>query len=118
LYINCLSQMGRRRFTCSVVAQRGSAANHRAGCPGNYNQSLQSNQPVLQLHLQECLLDAGGKLGFAANNLFDSHNIVGITPFTAATSTVAYAPNPGDQLNLPPGRSVMIMLTVGWAPKR
>src|ERR1700683_3144315 len=25
LYINCLSQIGRRRFTCSVVAQRGSA---------------------------------------------------------------------------------------------
>jgi iron complex outermembrane receptor protein len=60
----------------------------------------------------------GSKLGFAANNLFDSHNIVGITPFTAATSTVAYAPNPGDQLNLLPGRSVMVTLTVGWAPKR
>jgi iron complex outermembrane receptor protein len=60
----------------------------------------------------------GSKIGFAANNLFDSHNIVGITPFTPATSTVAYAPNPGDQLNLLPGRSVMVTLTVGWAPKR
>jgi iron complex outermembrane receptor protein len=60
----------------------------------------------------------GSKLGFAANNLFDSHNVVGITPFTAATTAVAYAPNPGDQLNLLPGRSVMVTLTVGWAPKR
>jgi len=60
----------------------------------------------------------GSKLGFAADNLFDSHNVVGITPFTAATSTVAYAPNPGDQLNLLPGRSVMVTLTVGWAPRR
>jgi len=60
----------------------------------------------------------GSKIGFSANNLFDSHNIVGITPFTAPTTTVAYAPNPGDQLNLLPGRSVMVTLTVGWAPRR
>jgi iron complex outermembrane recepter protein len=60
----------------------------------------------------------GSKIGFAADNLFNSHNLVGVTPFTAATSTVAYAPNPGDQLNLLPGRSVMVTLTVGWAPKR
>jgi iron complex outermembrane receptor protein len=60
----------------------------------------------------------GSKIGLATNNLFNSHNIVGITPFTAPTTTVAYAPNPGDQLNLLPGRSVMVTLTVGWAPKR
>jgi iron complex outermembrane receptor protein len=60
----------------------------------------------------------GSKIGFSANNLFDNHNVVGITPFTAPTTTVAYAPNPGDQLNLLPGRSIMVTLTVGWAPKR
>jgi iron complex outermembrane recepter protein len=60
----------------------------------------------------------GSKIGFAANNLLNNRNVVGITPFTAATSAVAYAPNPGDQLNLLPGRSVMVTLTVGWAPKR
>jgi iron complex outermembrane recepter protein len=60
----------------------------------------------------------GSKIGFAVNNLADNHNVVGITPFTAATSTVAYTPNPLDQLNLLPGRSVMLTLTVGWAPKR
>jgi iron complex outermembrane receptor protein len=60
----------------------------------------------------------GSKVGLAVNNLADSHNIVGITPFTAATSSVAFAPNPGDQLNLLPGRSVMVTFTVGYAPRR
>jgi iron complex outermembrane receptor protein len=60
----------------------------------------------------------GSKLGLAVNNLADSHNVVGITPFTAATSTVAFAPNPGDLLNLLPGRSVMVTFTMGYAPKR
>jgi iron complex outermembrane receptor protein len=60
----------------------------------------------------------GSKIGLAVNNLADSHNVVGITPFTAATPTAAFVPNPGDQLNLLPGRSVMATFTVGWAPKR
>jgi len=60
----------------------------------------------------------GSKLGLAVNNLADSHNIVGITPATAATATVPYAQSPSDLLNLLPGRSVMATFTVGWAPKR
>jgi iron complex outermembrane receptor protein len=60
----------------------------------------------------------GSKIGFAVNNLADNHNLVGITPFTAATATVPFAPNAGDQLNLLPGRSLMITLTAGYAPKR
>jgi iron complex outermembrane receptor protein len=60
----------------------------------------------------------GSKLGVSVNNLFDNHNLVGVTPFTAPTATVAFAPNPLDQLNLLPGRSVMVSLTVGYAPKR
>ena len=43
---------------------------------------------------------------------------VGVTPFTAATAAVPFAPNPLDQLNLLPGRSFMVSLTVGYAPKR
>ena len=58
------------------------------------------------------------KIGLAVNNLLNSHNIVGITPFTAATATVPFAPNALDQINLPPGRRVMVSLTVGYAPKR
>jgi iron complex outermembrane receptor protein len=60
----------------------------------------------------------GSKLGLAINNIADSHNTVGITPFTAATAAAPYVANGGDQLNLLPGRSVMATLTVGWAPKR
>jgi iron complex outermembrane receptor protein len=60
----------------------------------------------------------GSKLGFAVTNLMNSHNVVGITPLNPATSTVAYAPNAGDQLNLLPGRSIMATLTLGYAPKR
>jgi iron complex outermembrane recepter protein len=60
----------------------------------------------------------GSKLGLAINNLTNNQSIVGITPATAATSTVAFAPNPADQLNLLPGRSIMVTLTAGWAPRR
>ncbi len=60
----------------------------------------------------------GSKFRVAVNNLFDNHNLVGITPFTAATAAVPFAPNGGDQLSLLPGRSVMVSLTVGYAPKR
>jgi iron complex outermembrane receptor protein len=60
----------------------------------------------------------GSKIGLAVNDLADSHNIVGVTPFTAATAAAAYVANPGDQLNLLPGRSVMVTLTAGWAPRR
>lgn len=60
----------------------------------------------------------GSKIGLAVNNLADSHNIVGITPFTPATATAPYVANSLDQLNLLPGRSVMVTLTAGWAPKR
>ena len=60
----------------------------------------------------------GSKLGVAVNNLFDDHSLVGVTPFTPATAAVHFAPNPGDQLNLLPGRSVMVSLTVGYAPRR
>jgi len=60
----------------------------------------------------------GSKIGLAINNLADSHNIVGITPATAATSTVPFAPSPSDLLNLLPGRSVMATFTLGFAPKK
>lgn len=60
----------------------------------------------------------GSKLGLSISNLFDNHNIVGIVPGTAATAAVPFAPGPNDQLTLLPGRSVMITLTAGYAPKR
>ncbi len=60
----------------------------------------------------------GSKVGLAVNNLTNNRSIVGITPGTAATATVAYTPSSTDQLNLLPGRSVMVTFTAGWAPRR
>jgi iron complex outermembrane recepter protein len=54
------------------------------------------------------------KIGFSVNNLFDNHNIVAVTPASTTTSV----PSPNDILTLLPGRSVMVSLTVGYAPKR
>ncbi len=61
----------------------------------------------------------GSKIGFAAaNNLFDNHNIVGISPATKPTLSAPFVPNAGDIINLLPGRSVMVTLTVGYAPAK
>ena len=60
----------------------------------------------------------GTKIQLAINNLANSHNIVGVTAGVPATSTVAYAPSPLDQLNLLPGRSISLTITGGYAPKR
>src|SRR5271166_4195151 len=47
----------------------------------------------------------GTKVQFAVNNLFNSHNVVGVTPGTKPTILVPYVESPSDQLNLLPGRS-------------
>ncbi len=60
----------------------------------------------------------GTKIQLAINNLANSHNVVGVTPAVAATATASYVQNPGDLLNLLPGRSITITFTGGYAPKR
>jgi iron complex outermembrane receptor protein len=60
----------------------------------------------------------GTKIQLAVNNLANAHNIVGVSPFTGATATTAFAADPRDQLNLMPGRSISITFTGGYAPKR
>jgi len=60
----------------------------------------------------------GTKIQFGVNNLFNSHNIVGVTPAVAPTASVPYVANGGDLLNLLPGRSFSITITGGYAPKR
>lgn len=60
----------------------------------------------------------GTKIQLAANNLADNHNIVGVTPLTAATSAAHFVPNGGDLIQLLPGRSITITITGGYAPKR
>lgn len=60
----------------------------------------------------------GSKIGLAVNNLFDNHNIVGVSPATAATAASPFTPSSGDLLTLLQGRSFMVSLTFGYAPKR
>ncbi len=60
----------------------------------------------------------GSKLGLAVNNLADNHALIGVTPALAGTLAAPFVANSGDLLNLVPGRSVMVTLTVGWAPRR
>ena len=56
----------------------------------------------------------GTKFRLGINNLFDQHNIVGVTPASTATSV----PAPGDFLTLMAGRSIVASVTFGYAPKR
>ena len=56
----------------------------------------------------------GTKFRVGFNNLFDKHNIVGLTPAATTTSTAA----PGDFLTLMAGRSVSVAVTFGYAPKK
>jgi iron complex outermembrane receptor protein len=60
----------------------------------------------------------GSKLGLAVNNLFDSHNIVGVSPAVPATNTASYVYSPYDQINLLPARSIMATFIIGYSPKR
>jgi iron complex outermembrane recepter protein len=60
----------------------------------------------------------GSKIGLAVNNLANSHNLVGVTPAIAPTAVHALRAESNDLLNLLPGRSVMVTLTAGWAPRR
>jgi iron complex outermembrane receptor protein len=60
----------------------------------------------------------GSKIGLSVNNLANSHNLVGITPGIAPTLSAHYVESPNDLLNLLPGRSIMVSITAGWAPRR
>jgi iron complex outermembrane receptor protein len=60
----------------------------------------------------------GTKIQLAVNNLANSHNLVGITPGTAATATTPYVQSQNDLLNMLPGRSISLTITGGYAPRR
>ena len=64
--------------------------------------------------IKKASLLRGTKFRVGVNNLFDRHNIVGVSPASTATST----PQAGDFLTLMAGRSVSVSMTVGFAPRR
>jgi carboxypeptidase family protein/TonB-dependent receptor-like protein len=101
--------------------------NKRVGKMYNDNGSVNQAVPIDPFNVSNLFINytirnssflRGSKLALSFNNLFDNHNIVGITPGNGPTATVPYAPSGGDFLTLLPGRSVMVSLTVGYAPRR
>jgi iron complex outermembrane receptor protein len=101
--------------------------NKRVGKLYNDNGSVNQAVPIDPFNVSNIFINytirnasflRGSKLALSVNNLFDKHNITGITPGVGPTSAVAYAPAGGDFLTMLPGRSVMLSLTVGYAPKR
>lgn len=60
------------------------------------------------------------KFRLSVNNLFDNHNIVGVTQAANTATTVAaatYLPGPADLLTLLPGRSITGTITIGYSPR-
>ena len=58
------------------------------------------------------------KLKLSINNLFDNHNVADVAPNNPTTGSLApYTPDPQDQLQLLPGRSVMVTFQFGFSPK-
>ena len=55
------------------------------------------------------------KIKLSVNNLFDYHDVVGLSP---GNSAVPFTPDPTDQLQLLPGRSFMVTFQIGLAPER
>jgi iron complex outermembrane receptor protein len=99
----------------------------RVGPMYNDNGSLNGAIPIDPYNLTNIFINytvrnnsflRGSKIGLSVNNLFDNHNIVAISPALGPTPTAPFTPNGGDILTLLPGRSVMVSLTVGYAPKR
>jgi iron complex outermembrane receptor protein len=57
------------------------------------------------------------KIKLSVNNLWDNHDIVGLSPGASGTPAIPFTPNVLDQLQLLPGRSVMITFQVGLQPR-
>jgi iron complex outermembrane receptor protein len=60
----------------------------------------------------------GSKVKLSFNNLFNYHDVVGLSPGVSPTAAVPYVQDPSDQLQLLPGRSVMVTFQFGIAPRQ
>ena len=60
----------------------------------------------------------GSKVKLSFNNLFNFHDVVGLSPGVSATAAASYVQSGSDQLQLLPGRSVMITFEVALTPRR
>lgn len=78
---------------------------------------LWMNNLFLNYSVRKGSLFDQSKIKLSINNLFDNHDIVGLSPGKSPTSTVPYVPDGSDQLQLLPGRSIMITFQVGLSPR-
>ena len=60
----------------------------------------------------------GSKVKLSFNNPFDFHDVVGLSPGVSATDAAPYVQSGSDQLQLLPGRSVMVTFEVALTPRR
>jgi iron complex outermembrane receptor protein len=60
----------------------------------------------------------GSKIKLSFNNLFNFHDVVGLSPGVSATAAVPYVQSGSDQLQLLPGRSIMISFEAGFSPRK
>jgi len=60
----------------------------------------------------------GSKIGVSVNNLFNAQNITGVTAATKPTIVAPFVASPSDLIQTLPGRSIMLTLTAGLAPKK
>src|SRR5215472_5624542 len=70
--------------------------------------SFWMNNLFLNYNLPIKSLFNGSKLKLSINNLFDFHDVVGLSPGVSPTAAVPYVQSGSDQLQLLPGRSVMV----------
>lgn len=78
------------------------------------------NNLFLNYTLRKNSLFDQSKIKVSLNNLFDNHDVVSISPANTVPITGSgqiYTPDPADQLQLLPGRSVMVMFQIGFNPR-
>jgi iron complex outermembrane receptor protein len=89
---------------------------------GSVHQATQLNSFWMNNLFLNCMLPRNslynGKVKLSFNNLFGFHDVVGLSPGVAATAAVPYVQSGSDQLQLLPGRSVMVTFQMGLAPRK
>ena len=89
-----------------------------SGGPGHHHQSVQRLEPLFQLHDQRLVLAARKQIPPCRQQLVRQPQPCRHHAVYRCHGGRAVRANPGDQLNLLPGRSVMVSLTLGYAPRR
>ncbi|MBB5059423.1 iron complex outermembrane receptor protein [Granulicella aggregans] len=79
--------------------------------------SFWMNNLFLNYSFRHTSMFDGSKIKLSFNNLFDFHDLVGLSPGVSATAAVPYAVSGSDQLQLLPGRSVMATFQFGFKPR-